>query len=489
MTPMRPTALRLASPAPRTALSALVLLGAVMAPLSAGLAGQAASGPTSAELAQAVKRGDTGAVQRLLSARVDVDAPDADGTTALHSAVHADNDELVARLIEAGADVRAVNRYGVNALSMACTNGNPVLVDRLLRAGADPNGTVADGETPLMTAARAGSVAVVERLIAAGADVNARERYRGQTALMWAAGQAHSGVVRALVTAGSDVKARSSSGYTALVFAARTGDRETVDALLDAGAPIDTAAPDGGTVLVVAIVNAHFELAVHLLDRGADPKTDRLGWTPLHTAVRVRNPDTVAMPNPIGRGTVDSLGLVKALLDRGADPNARATKAVPGIFTFLNTTGATPLLLAAQAVDVPLLRLLISRGADPLAPTASGTTPLMAAAGIGYDEGRHTWWTEPASLDAVQLLTSLGSDVNVVDQAGNTAVHGAALTGANSVVRFLVERGARLDAVNKQEMTPLTVAEGIHLGALYKVRPQTAVLLRELMGLARAAGR
>lgn len=470
--------------------AALVLaLGAFVVPLCEASMSQVAGRPTSAELFQAVKRGDAGTVQRLLAGRVDVNAPDADDATALHWAVSEDRDDLAAQLIEAGANVRAVNRYGISPLSLACTNGNAGLVDRLLRAGADPNATVADGETPLMTAARAGSIAVVERLIAGGSDVNIKERYRGQTALMWAAEQAHVGVVRALVARGADVQAQSASGYTALVFAVRTGDRETVDALLDAGAPIETAAPDGSSALIVAIVNAHFELAVHLLERGADPKATRLGWTPLHTTVRVRNPDTVAMPNPIGRGTVDSLSLVKALLDRGADPNARATKAVPGIFTFLNTTGATPLLLAAQAVDVPLLRLLIDRGADPKAATASGTTPLMAAAGIGYDEGRHTWWTEAASREAVQLLASLGSDVNAVDQAGNTALHGAALTGANSVVRFLVERGARLDAVNDQGMTPLTVAEGIHLGALYKVRPQTAVLLRELMGLPRTAER
>jgi len=162
---------------------------------------------------------------------------------------------------------------------------------------------------------------------------------------------------------------------------------------------------------------------------------------------------------------------------------------VPGIFTFLDTTGATPLLLGAQASDVPLMRLLIERGANPLLATADGTTPLMAAAGIGYDEGRHTWWTETSSLEAVRLLVSLGGDVNAVDQSGNTPLHGAALTGANSVVRFLVERGARLDATNKQGMTPLTVADGIHLGALYKVRPQTAALLRELMGLPQPANR
>ena len=179
---------------------------------------------------------------------------------------------------------------------------------------------------------------------------------------MWAAAQEHADVVRTLIANGADVKLASTAGFTPLIFATRTGHREIVDVLLDAGAPIDTAAPDGSSALIVAIVNAHYELAAHLLARGADVSSSRLGWTPLHTAVRVRNPDTVAMPNPIGRGNVDSLAFIETMLEYGADPNAVTTRAVPGIFTFLNTKGATPFLLAAQAVDVPLMQLLLDWG-------------------------------------------------------------------------------------------------------------------------------
>lgn len=472
-------------------LSGVVLTLSVALCVSRPVAAQlAVDGRGVPSLVEAVRRGDRTAVtQALGDAGADVNAATADGATALHWAVYADDGELVDRLIRAGANVRAANQYGVTPLALACISGSVRIVDRLLEAGADPNGAHPEGETPLMTAARAGSAAIVERLIAGGADVNAHERYRGQTALMWAAAQEHPDVVRVLVKHGARVADRSTSGYSPLVFAVRTGNRETVDVLLDAGAPVDTEAPDGSSALIVAIVNAHYELALHLLERGADARAHRLGWTPLHTLARVRRPDTVAMPNPIGRGTVDSLTLAKALLDRAADPNARATKAVPGIFTFLNTKGATPLLMAAQAVDLPLMRLLLERGADHALATETGTTPLVAAAGIGYDEGRHTWWTESDSLEAVTLLASLGANVAVADAAGNTALHGAALTGANSVVRFLAERGARLDAMNHDGLTPLSVAEGIHLGALYKVRPLTAAYIRELLGAARSAGR
>jgi ankyrin repeat protein len=431
-------------------------------------------------LVEAVKRGDGRAARLLLDQRVDVNAPEPDGATALQWAVYGDDLETTDLLIRAGAKVATANRYGITPLALACTNGNAAIVERLLEAGADPNSTSADGETVLMTAARAGSLAVVTRLMARGADVNARESYRGQTALMWAVAQDHPAVAKALLDHSADVHARSTGGFAPMIFAVRSGSRASVEVLLAAGARVDETAPDGSTSLIVAIMNAHYELAALLLDRGANPNAGGLGWTPLHAAVRARNPDTVAMPNPIPTGSMGSLDLVSALLAHGADPNARATKALPGVFTFLNLTGATPFLLAAQAVDVPLMRLLVAHGADPLLATADGTTPLMVAAGIGYDEGRQTAWSEAASLEAVKFAVSLGGTVNAVDQAGNTALHGAALTGANTVVSFLVDQGARLDATNRQGWTPLTIADGIHLGALFKVRPQTAVLLREL---------
>jgi ankyrin repeat protein len=152
-----------------------------------------------------------------------------------------------------------------------------------------------------------------------------------------------------------------------------------------------------------------------------------------------------------------------------------------GSYTFLNLAGATPFLLAALAVDVPAMKMLVANGANPLIPTNSNTTPLMTAAGIGYEEGAHTAWSETAALDAVKLVVKLGGDVRGVDAGGNTALHGAALTGANSVVKFLVENGANLSATNKQGWMPVDVADGIRIGTDYKFRPKTAALLRQLM--------
>jgi len=296
--------------------------------------------------------------------------------------------------------------------------------------------------------------------------------------LMWSVAEGHGGAAQALMDYGADVNARSTAGNTPLFFAVRRGDQPLVDLLLRRGAELHRLTPAGMSTLVVAITNAHWNLATWLLDKGADPNSGAPGSTPLHSAIRVRNPDTVALPEPAPTG--DSLAFIQALIAHGANVNTPLQRGPTS--TFLNLTGASPFLLAAHAVDVPLMKLLLAHGADPRTPTKEKSTALMAAAGLGYDEGRHTAWTEPHSLAAVQLVLEQGADVNAVDENGNTALHGAAFTGANSVVRLLAAKGARLDAKDKLGYLPVTIAEGIHIAALLKYRPETAVLLRELMG-------
>jgi ankyrin repeat protein len=429
-------------------------------------------------LAQAAKRGDRAAVQALVNARVDVNAPDLDGATAVHWAAENDDLALMELLIGAGARVDATNRLGVTPITLAARNGSAPMLDRLLRAGVDPNTAAGQGETALMTAARTGRADAVRALLDWGADANAVEQWRGQTPLMWTVAEGHAAAAGALIDYGADVNARSTVGNSPLFFAVRRGDKPLVDLLLRSGADVRRPTRDGMSPLVVAITNAHWDLATWLLDKGADPNSGAPNGTPLHSAIRVRNPDMVALPEPAPAG--DSLDFIRALIAHGADLNAPLTRGQTS--TFLNLTGATPFLLAAHSVDVPLMKLLVERGADPRITTKDKSTALMAAAGLGYDEGRHAAWTEPQSLAAVRLALDLGGDVNAVDDNGNTALHGAAFTGANSVVRLLVEKGARLDARNKLGYLPVTIAEGIHIAALLKYRPETAVLMRELMG-------
>ena len=187
--------------------------------------------------------------------------------------------------------------------------------------------------------------------------------------------------------------------------------------------------------------------------------------------------------------------LVKALLDRGANPNVRIKKV---LITFGTTVGlhgpgvpsmvdATPFLLAATSADVGLMRMLLAAGADPQLRGEGNTTSLMSAAGgawNGYRRGNE----KQQALEAVKLLVELGVDVNEANSGGETPLHAAAYTGADAIVQFLVDQGAAVDPKNQLGETPWSMAEGIsadpNRADLYAGHENTADLLLELGALA-----
>jgi ankyrin repeat protein len=433
----------------------------------------------------AAKGGDAAALRALLRQGADVNAPAADGTTALHWAVQRGDDEMVGLLLAAGARPGAANRYGMAPLQVAATVGNPRTVERLLEAGADANTANADGESALMLAARTGNPQVVRQLIAAGAQVDAREGWKGQTALMWAAAENNPAAMQVLLEAGADASARSRGGvFTPLLFAIRAGHVPAARVLLDAGVDVNAPMPDGTSPLVLAIINAHFELAGFLLDRGANPKADAQGWTALHQVVWSRRPNTgFNLPGPAPTGGLDSLDLVRKLVKLGADVNARQTREPrDGYRNQLNRIGATPFLLAAKSVDLPLMRLLLELGADPRITTEDGTTALMAAAGVGIWAPGENPGTDEEALAAVKLAYDVGGGgVNDIDRNGDTAAHGAVYrAGSIAVLKFLIEKGARIDVRNEKGWTPLIVADGVEFTpAVLKRYPETAAFLRQ----------
>jgi ankyrin repeat protein len=436
---------------------------------------------------QAVKAGNVQAVRAMVKAKADANVADPDGTTALHWAVQNGNVEIVDLLIRSGAKVAALNRYGVTSLSVACTTGNAAVVERLLAAGADPNGAYDDGETPLMTAARTGSAETIKALIAHGANVKVRERRKGQTALMWAAAENNVGAIRALVEAGADVNERSTGGsFTPFLFAVRAGHIDAARALIDAGVDVNQSLTDGTSALVLAVVNAHYELAAALLDKGANPNADTQGWTALHQIAWSRRHNAgFNLPGPVATGGLDSLDLVRKLVQKGANVNARLTKEPrDGNRNQLNRIGSTAFLMAAKSDDVPLMRTLLEVGADPALTTNRGTTALMAAAGVGLWAPGENPGTHEEALAAVKLALEVGGGkVNDVDQDGETALHGAVYRGgAIPVIQFLIDKGAALDVKNKKGWTPVVVADGVeYTPAVLKRYPEAAALLRKTM--------
>jgi ankyrin repeat protein len=463
--------------------------------------------PADSRIADAAERRDAAAVRTLLNARANVNGRQPDGASALAWASHWDDGALADVLVKAGADVNGADDHGVTPLALACVNGSAAMASRLLAAGANPNLPRSTGETPLMTAARTGSVAVVRGLIAKGAAIDANGTTSKQTALMWAAAESHPEVVRALVEAGANAGATSAGGFTALLFAARQGDAESARILLDAGADLNTTAPDGNSALTIAAASGREAVALLLVERGADANGAGAGFTALHAAV----------PKDMRR-------LVSALLAHGANPNARlrtapaslfgpsrgagseviteveaaakpasaGTERMRGMSAAGSFAGATPFWLAAKNVNVDIMRMLVERGGDPALTNADGTTPLMAAAGLTQIQGPrakrgdvsqfYSNWGEADSLQAIDYLLGLGADVNAVNEAKQTPLHGAAYMGSNAVVQRLAEHGATIDAQDAQGQTPYRIAEG-HLNVAAQgvtEWPKTAALLETL---------
>jgi ankyrin repeat protein len=464
------------------------------------IAGATLLAAADAPLANAVQKMDRTTVRYLLERRVGVNASQPDGMTALHWAAYQDDLDLVDRLLRAGADVRAANQYGVTPLSLACTNGNVTMVQRFIAAGGDVNTALPGGETVLMTCARTGKVGAVQALIAGGADVHAKESRGGQTALMWAAAEGHVEVLEALMKAGADFKTPLASGFTPLLFAVRDGRIGAVKALLKAGAdlnevvrvgarptlPLEGAAPirAGTTPLLVAVTNAHYELAVQLLDAGANPNADVLGYTALHAITRVRKPGAGDNdPAPDGSGTMSSLEFVKRLVARGANVNARMTKRANLTNTRFSEIGATPFLLAAVTADAEFMKTLADLGADPLLTNNEGTTALMAAAGVGARSPGEDAGTEEEVLEAMDVALALGADLNAVDNHGETAMHGAAYKNLPAAVKFLADKGAKINVWNRKNefgWTPLTIARGYRFGN-FKPSAVTVAALEQVM--------
>jgi ankyrin repeat protein len=433
-----------------------------------------------------------------------------DGTTPLHNAARANDLGTVQKLLRSGANPSAANRYGITPLSLAVESGNSEIVEALLKAGADSKATLPGGQTLLMTAARTGNPSIVQTLLDRGADANARENTNAETALMWAAAENHPEAVKLLIAHGADIDARSKpleyttdrfglegvltilprGSLTALMIAAREGSAAAAQALAAGGANLDLTDPDGTTALELAIINSHYDSAVGLLEKGANPNIgDSSGMAALYAAVDMNTlAEVYGRPARKTTDRLTALELIQKLLDHGANPNGQLkTPALQRAHTPGDRNlgeGATPLMRAARNGDAAGMRVLLEHGADPSLTQKNHITALMLAAGLGRGLGTFAdeYASEKEQYEAVKVLLARHVDVNAASDAGQTALHFAALS-MDSVVELLVMNGANLEAKDRQGRTPFDMASGKggagRAGAAAVPRPSTIALLRK----------
>ena len=485
----------------------LVLLSSVM--IFAVVLAQAANSPA---LITATKDGDFETVRSLLAKGVNVNEPAPDGSTALLWAVHQSDLRMVRALVGAGAYLHAINRYGVTPLLEASRTGDTPIIAELLKAGADVRkSNHPEGETPLMAASRTGNLSAVELLLKAGSDPNAVDTYQKQTALMWASEEGQVDVVNALLAAGANPNAKAhvselttrknadhaTGGFTALMFAVRNGHENVVRALAKGEADLKATNGDGVTATAIAIENDRFDLARTLLDLGADPNDGALFFAvAMHDAttdMRAHDGSRLRAEHP---NQLTALDLVKLLLERGADPNK------PFVGQIHNTSlccdpeqNSSPFFRAAIASDVEVLKLMIKHGAQVDWSPAEvkknnkdgeaagggggrglnanvGKTPAMMAmvggrgaafaAGPGFERLIAPPFREASNRDpgdALKVLLDAGANPNAKTSDGATLLHQAVTARRTDMIRALAEAGAKFDAVNKENLTPLLLAE------------------------------
>jgi ankyrin repeat protein len=443
---------------------------------------------------------------------------------------------MVTALLGAGADPNLATANGATPLMFAAQAGNVATVNALIAGGADVNAAEkVKGETALFFAAAYGRADVIRALTAKGAKVGVKtkvmdldafnkeetareEQFRQQQAASAAAEAARAG--RPAPTAqqgrgrgnpnakpGIDRQYNYTElvgfwgGLTPLHLASRQGEIEAAKALIDAGADLnERSAGDSVTPIIIATINGHFDLAKYYLDKGADPNAAAVnGVTPMYAALNCQWAAKALYPQPRAyeQQQTTYLDLMKALLDKGADPNVRLTRKVwYAQYDFdqsgIDEAGATPFWRAAYASDVDAMKLLVKFGADPTIPTmrtpgrprtgdavretqdvsglpavsvgGPGVAPLLAASGEGYGEGlaaNHHRYAPAGMLPAVKyLVEELHVDVNVRDHEGNNAIHNAAARGDNEMIQYLVSKGADPLVVNREGKTTVDMANG-----------------------------
>jgi len=313
-------------------------------------------------LYKAAEKGHHRIVKLLAEHGADPDIADLEENAPIHIAARSGHKYATLRLIKAGADVNKPNVVGKTAMHLLSDDTDDNVIDELRKKGADINASDKEGWTPLYTAAYYGKIKLCDRLLKRGADVNQQE-LKGWSPLHAAADRGHLDICRLFVeNYNAKINIQSDQGTTPLYHACANGITNVVEYLLRKGANPSKGAKDGHKPIHASCMYGHENITRTLVEQKADLDGNNLhnkGYAPLHYLIARKE-------NPVN--------LITHLLDNGADINNK------------NSSGFTPLGLAAYYDKPDVVRLLVRRGANMNLANNKGRTPLQTAARYGYED-------------------------------------------------------------------------------------------------------
>ena len=423
---------------------------------------------------KAVQSGDTATVKAYLDLGVPVDLTDEDGWSPVHHAIAHGQVEVIRLLMDRGCclvPVKNSNLLAKGDIFDAARSGNIATVKVYLDVGVPVDLTDEDGWSPVHHAIAHGQVEVIRLLMDRGCCLVP--------------------VKNSNLLANEDILKDGDTGGD-IFDAARSGNIATVKVYLDVGVPVDLTDEDGWSPVHHAIAHGQVEVVRLLMDRGCcmSPVKSRIppsaDYAGVHNSRKcgifdaARSGDTAELKEYLELGvSVDAtdedgrtplhcaagegqLDAVKLLINKGccidpADndgwtPSMYAGKQVQyGVVLLLyyakcvrDSTGWTPLHVAARNGQLELIEILLSVGGRKLMTMVAGEagTPLHQAARRGHK-------------DVVTRLLNEGCPVDIRDSNGFTALYVAAQRGQVVIIEMLVNHGFDVNAVDNEGMTPL----------------------------------
>ncbi len=336
----------------------------------------------------------------------------ADGQTPLHIATINGHTGVVNYILSEKTSVRLTDILqsqdisGATPLHEAVRYGRADIARLLLAKGAQVDALDSIGKSPfLLIIPPEAQNSIYSTLFQYNASATQKDMY-GDTVLHVATmGNAPVDVLNLLVSHGAGVNERNKQGVTPLSLAIEKNNTAHVVFYANHGADINAEDQNGKSPLVYALDSPTIDMLKTLVTKENILTKDSQGNTPLHIALMKDSP----------------FEYIQYLIETGADVNAR------------NKSGDSVLFLTVQKNNRQVGDILLERGADIFATNTQNNSPLRIALTSGGDI--QDW-----------LITS--QTMNTTDGSGNTPLHYAAEWKLDSSILRLVEKGAKINAVN-----------------------------------------